>query len=114
MKAAATGLLLAAVIAALPAASMGADAKHCISLDTIRGNHCNDPTSMTVKVTNRCDRTVYVKVCLEMPNGKHDCGSDSRLRVGETNYGFWTCKATGRYRWDACTGGHEECGRWQP
>ena len=49
-------------------------------------------------------------MCLQTKDGDWKCGSDSRLSPGRTNYGFYTCNATGNYKWSACTGGYDECG----
>ena len=88
--------------------------RHCVSLETPRGQSCGSPDSMNVIAQNNCGTTVYVKVCVEKTNGKWSCGSDSSLRPGARNGGFYTCHATAQYRWDSCTGGYSECGFKDP
>jgi len=84
--------------------------RHCVNVETTRGDSCGTPDSMNVWVTNNCSSKVYVKVCLEKTNGKWSCGSDSSLKPGKRNGGFYTCRATRNYVWDSCTGGYSECG----
>lgn len=90
------------------------DAESCVSLDKEWGNHCGSSDSFQIKATNNCSQRIYVKMCLEKKNGQWSCSSDSRLSPGETNYGFYTCHATGYYKWSACTGGYKECGFQSP
>ena len=90
------------------------DTKHCVNINTTRGDSCGTPDSMNVWVTNNCSTKVYVKVCLERKDGKWSCGSDSSLKPGKRNGAFYTCHATRNYRWDTCTGGYKECGFKSP
>jgi len=87
-----------------------ADTRYCVSVDNLWGNSCGSSDSLQIKVENKCSQRVYVKMCLERKNGVWSCGSDSALDPGETNTGFYTCHATGNYKWSACTGGYNECG----
>lgn len=98
----------------LTADALANNAQNCVRLDPVWGNSCGKPDSLQVKVTNRCSQTVYVKMCIEKKGGGWSCGSDSILKPGNTNNGFWACQATGNYRWDACTGGYQECGFKNP
>uniref|UniRef100_UPI003B51BA95 hypothetical protein n=1 Tax=Roseovarius indicus TaxID=540747 RepID=UPI003B51BA95 len=82
----------------------------CIEVDREWGTMCNRDDSLHVIVTNRCPSTTYIKVCVQEKGGKWSCGSDNSLEPGETNRGFWACKATGDYDYAACTGGYSECG----
>ncbi|MBU2966579.1 hypothetical protein Q4508_03225 [Amphritea sp. 2_MG-2023] len=91
-----------------------ADAQNCVSLDPKWGSRCGSPDSLHIKVKNRCSQRVYVKICLEKKDRKWNCGSDGTLDPGETNTGFYTCHATGDYRWSACTKGSSECGFRNP
>lgn len=102
-------LIVAALAITAAGSTWAADARHCVALHTKRGEHCGDPSSISVDVVNRCNQPVYVKVCNQRTNGQWDCGSDSNLAPGKRNTGFWSCKATGRYEWAACTGGYKEC-----
>lgn len=90
------------------------DTRHCVSLDSEWGDNCGSSDSLQINVKNRCSQRVYVKMCLERKDGKWSCGSDSTLDPGETNNGFWTCHATGDYKWSSCTGGYKECGFKDP
>ncbi|MDD8058465.1 MULTISPECIES: hypothetical protein [Shewanella] len=94
----------------LSASVFAADAQHCVLLDDSWGNSCGSPDSLQIKVKNGCSQTIYVKMCIEKKDGKWSCGSDSSLAPGRTNTGFYTCHATSRYKWSACTGGYKECG----
>ena len=84
--------------------------RYCVALEANRGNKCGKPESMQITVRNQCSVPVYVKFCIEGQDGKGDCGSDSHLKPGKSNGGFWDCRSTGRYEWDSCTGGYKECG----
>lgn len=82
----------------------------CVSINKTWGDKCGSEKSVQVKVKNQCSENVYVKMCVERENGTWECGSDPRLEPGETNTGFYTCKATGNYKYATCTGGFKECG----
>ena len=82
----------------------------CVSIDKIWGEKCGSEKSLQVKVKNQCSENVYVKMCIERENGTWECGSDPKLYPGETNTGFYTCKATGEYKYATCTDGFKECG----
>lgn len=91
-----------------------ADADHCVVLDDRWGERCGSTDSLQIRVTNQCSQRVYVKMCLQKKDGRWSCGSDSSMDPGDTNRGFYTCHATGNYRWAACTGGYKECGFKSP
>lgn len=94
--------------------AMAADTDHCVSLDSIWGNNCGSSNSLQIVPKNNCGQKVYVKICIEKTNGGWSCGSDSSLRSGRKNTGFWACKATGNYKYATCTGGYKECGFKNP
>jgi len=87
-----------------------ADTAKCVNLESFRGDNCGSPDSIRVNVTNRCAKKIYVRMCQQRSDGKWTCGSDSALKPGSTNTGFYTCHATGKYEWNSCTGGYKECG----
>lgn len=94
----------------LPTEGSAASMNSCITVERDRGTKCGRGDSLHVIVTNRCDTSTYIKVCVQKKSGDWSCGTDSNLRPGESNRGFWACKATGDYHYAACTGGYSECG----
>jgi hypothetical protein len=68
-------------------------------LDTTRGTHCGAADSITVKIRNRCDTRVYVRMCLERPDNDPDCGAFG-VKPGSTR-SSWTCHGTGQMSMDA-------------
>lgn len=90
------------------------DTTYCVALTSNAGKNCGASDSLQIKVKNNCSTPVYVKMCLEKKDGRWSCGSDSKLKPGDTNSGFWACHATGEYKWMSCTGGYAECGFKNP
>lgn len=115
MKKLLIGLSLFAPLAPIAVAD---DARSCVQefdesanrFEVEWGTKCGSEDSMHIPVTNSCDEPIYVSICIEETNGRWNCGSDSNLSPGSTNEGFWSCHATGRSKFVACTGGFEECG----
>lgn len=98
----------------MTASAFAADTSDCVVLTREQGNNCASRDSLQIKVTNKCSENVYVKMCLERKDGQWNCGSDSILKPGRTNTGFYACHGTGNYQWSSCTGGFKECGFRSP
>ena len=81
----------------------------CMSIKESWGKNYGSTSSFQVEFENQCSQDVYLKKCLERPDGRWDCGSTT-LEAGGKNKGAWVCQGTGNYKYAACTGGFKECG----
>lgn len=47
----------------------------CMSIKESWGKNCGSTSSFQVEFENQCSQDVYLKKCLERPDGRWDCGS---------------------------------------
>jgi hypothetical protein len=64
-----------------------------------RGTHCGSEDSAEIRVRNRCNARVYVRLCLGRSDGSRDCG-EFGLNAG-SEHTSWTCHSNGRWGHDA-------------
>lgn len=69
--------------------------------DCIEGaTHFNKNLEQTVGTyRNRCDKRIYLTMCLQRKNGASDCGADGISAGGSSSY--WTTQGTGKTFWSA-------------
>ena len=89
--------------------------KNCVMLKKRWGDACGNRNSLRIQATNRCNKTVWLKICIKKANGKYGCGVQSKMTAGYKNSGFFVCNAASRtdprlLKWASCTGGRDECG----
>lgn len=74
------------------------------------GKNCGSRSSVAVRMQNSCNRMMVSRLCIQMTNGKANCGMNSNMKPGDTVYNM-TCDGTGRYAFDACEKQDYERGR---
>lgn len=77
----------------------------CVDVEVVgRGDNCNNPASMLIRVRNSCDQPMDLRYCIESTEGRGwSCGvfsnaqpwdSDAIVAARETS--FFSCSTTGR------------------
>jgi len=67
----------------------------CITHAPTGNQHCNSGDSLEVRATNTCTESLRIRICIERPSKKPDCGTFD-IGPGRT-YPYYTCHSTGRY-----------------
>ena len=102
--AAAGGASLALAMASTAASAQNTDAQGCWivppSCTPIESGRSDDGLDdLMVTVFNKCEANIYVTVCLDMHNGRSNCGSFD-VAPGESNhFGISDRLTTGTYRY---------------
>jgi hypothetical protein len=70
---------------------------HCVYVyDIKRGEACNDPSSVTMFIKNRCNQNVKMKYCVQRKNGRWSCRQMAYALPDEST-SMQACDSTGRY-----------------
>ena len=72
------------------------DMHTCLKVRSLRGKVCHADDSMSLQITNSCQKPVALGVCIEQLDHTWDCGVRAKLAVGQTDKkSFVNCHSSG-------------------